>query len=209
MKRLIFCFICVLLFPIFTVHYAKAADWRLPFGLSYASALSEVTDLRYDNLEVEEGYDTPNRFNWPVGFTLQPYYEFNNGLGIGMGFGPAIFSLTGKFSFTNIPVGADLRYTFYKTSETSPYVRVGARYNIASGDYVEGSYPGVFGAIGYEFSRKRTLGLGVELSYDASEIEFEKYTKINFDPEGNFWNYDVGTTKLKPYGIMLSFYTIF
>jgi len=215
MKRQIFYCIFVLSFLISTALSAKADEWRFPLGLAYATALNEVSDLRYDNMKAQ-GFDVNDRFNWPLGFTFQPYYEFDNGIGIGTGFGPAIFSYSGKYSFTNVPVGMDLRYTFFPSSKaspyirnTSPYVRVGARYNIAAGDYVKGSSPGIFGAVGIEFSRMRTLSLGLELSYDASEIKLEKYNRHYLDPDGNFWDYNVGEVKLKPYGIMISFFGIF
>jgi len=215
MKRQIFCCICVLSFSIFTVLPAKAAELRLPLGLSYVTSLNEVTDLRADNLEAK-GYTNVDRFNWPLGFTFQPYYEFDNGLGAGMGFGPAIFSSQGKYSFTNVPVGIDVRYIFFHSpgnspyiENTSPYIRAGARYNVASGDFVKGSSPGAFGAIGIEFSRKRNLSMGLELAYDASEIKFEKYTRHYLDPSGDFWNYEVGTVKIRPYSIMLSFFIDF
>ena len=208
MKRQLFCFICVLSFSIFTALSSYAGDWRFPLGLSYATSLNEVNDLRYNNLDAI-GYDTDDRFTWPVGFTFQPYYEFDNGIGIGTGIGPGTFSLTGDYSFTNVPVGLDLRYAFLKKEINSPYIRIGARYNIAGGDFIIKSYPGVFGAIGYEFSRIRTLGIGIEVSYDASEVEFKKLNKLYYDEEGKFWDYTVGSQKLRPCGIMVSFYAVY
>jgi hypothetical protein len=215
MKRQLFCCICVLSFTIFTVSSARAAEWRFPIGLSFISGLTEISDLRYNNMEAL-GYATTEWFDWPLGFTLQPYYEFDNGLGIGTGIGPGIFALEGEFSFTNIPVGLDLRYIFSHSSNTSLYIkntsfyiRAGARYNIASGEFVKSSSPGAFGAIGIEFNRMKSLGLGLELAYDASEIEFEKFEKHYLDSEGNFWDYTVSTVKIRPTGIMLSFLAIF
>jgi hypothetical protein len=215
MKRQLICCICVLSFSIFTVSSAKAGEWHFPLGLSYITGLGEVSDLRYDNMEAL-GYATTEWFDWPLGFTFQPYYEFDNGLGIGTGIGPTIFSVEGDFSFTNVPVGLDMRYMFSHPSKTSTYIRntslyirAGARYNIATGDFVKSSSPGAFGAIGIEFSRMTTLGLGIELAYDASEIEFEKFEKHYLDSEGNFWDYTVSTVKIRPNAIMLSFFAIF
>jgi hypothetical protein len=213
-KQIIFG-VCVLSFCIVTALSANAGELRLPLGLSYVSSLNKVTDLRAGNLEAK-GYTNVERFNWPVGFTFQPYYELDSGLGVGMGLGPAIFSSQGKYSFTNVPIGMDLRYIFLHSSRnspyienTSPYIRVGARYNLASGDFVKDSSPGAFGAIGIEFSRKRTLSLGLELAYDASEIKFEKFTKHYLDPSGKYWDYEVGSVKIKPYSVMLSFFIDF
>jgi hypothetical protein len=199
MKRLMF--YCCVAFLFLYVIPAQAADWRFPLGLSYASGLSDVKDLHIKNLEVE-GYMVDEKLNWPIGLSFQPYVQFENGLGIGLGIGPMEFVLTNVSSFYNFPVEADLRYTFLKSAKTSPYVRLGARYSIASGDYVKSSSPGAFGAIGFVFNKN----IEIEVAYDTSEIEFKNYVLHR----SNYYDYYVpGTTKIKPYGLMISVMGIF
>ena len=202
MKIVIFCCAFLLSFFQCAIHPVQAAEWRLPVGIAYISGLGDINDLHNDNLEAE-GYTVSSRkFVWPLGITFQPYLQFDNSLGLGLGFGPCMFSLGGKSSFSNIPLGVDARYTLYPSGDTSPYGRVGIRYNIVSGDYVKSSSPSLFGAIGYEFRRNRNLGWGAEIAYDTSKIEFEKYYP---NPTG----YDVGKEKIKPYGITLSIFINF
>jgi hypothetical protein len=75
-----------------------------------------------------------------------------------------------KFSYI-VPVGADLRYTFLRYHDISPYVKVGIRYPIAGGDNLSSSSrPGPYGAVGVEFMRSRRISYGVEFGYDGSEV---------------------------------------
>lgn len=206
MRTVIFYCACVLSFFLCTVLPSQAAEWRFPIGISYISGLNDVNDLHNDNLEVEGYTVSSQNFVWPVGITFQPYYQFDNNYGLGFGFGPCMFSLGGKSSFSSIPVGVDLRYTLNPSSNTSPYARGGIRYNLASGDYVKGSSPNFFVALGMEFRKLRNLGWGFEIFYDASEIEFEKYHLISSDDSGA---YDISTMKLKPYSLTLSIFLNF
>lgn len=201
MKIVIFFYACVISFFHCTVLPAQAAEWRLPVGISYLSGLSDVNDLHDHNLEAEGYTVNSHKFVWPLGITLQPYLLFDNGLGLGLGFGPCMFSLGGEYSFSNIPIGLHLRYIIFQSEETSPYARIGFHYNIASGDYVESSSPGLFGAIGYEFRRNRNLGLGVEIAYDTSKIKFDQYYLNS--------SHDMGTKEIRPYGIILDIFITF
>ncbi|MEW6419128.1 MAG: outer membrane beta-barrel protein [Nitrospirota bacterium] len=125
-----------------------------------------------------KGYDVDTEFAWPVGLTFQPYVEFDNGLGVGMGLGPMMIVATNQDAdFFNLPVNLNLRYSFLPKEKISPYVRAGASYNITSGDYVEGSKIGFLGALGVEFLRKSPVGFGLEVGYDSSEIEFEEFER--------------------------------
>ena len=151
---------------------AMAADWRFPLGLTYASGIEDVVDTYEDNLE-EEGYTVYDTDYWPVGISFHPYVEFDIGLGVGASIGPSMM-IYGDTDFFAVPVGLDARYTFIPRASVSPYVRVGGRTHLASGDYVEGTTPGFFGAIGLEFLRDRSVSMGVEISTDKSEIELER-----------------------------------
>jgi hypothetical protein len=158
----------------------QCAEFHFPVGLSFASGITQVVDKMKDNYFLEDDYV------WPVGLTFNPYMEFANGLGIGAGIGPCIFMVIesrrnddrrnddrgddDSFSYV-IPVGLDLRYTFLKKSDITPYVRAGFRYPIAGGDYFQSGRMGAFGGIGMEIWRTKRISMGFEISYDDSKIE--------------------------------------
>ena len=86
-----------------------------------------------------------------------------------------------------------------KSSNISPYVRAGGKYNMASGEYVESSSIGFFGGVGIEFSRTSKPSWGLEVAYDTSEIELKKYkTTSSFNKE-----------KVKPGDLLVSVFMIF
>lgn len=186
---------------------AIAAEWRFPVGLAYASGFSDVTDRFEDNLKAK-GYIVDTGFDWPVGLIFQPYYQFDNGFGIGFGFGPMMLLVIDSSNsadddtFFNFPINADVRYTFMPSAKISPYVRGGLRYNIASGEYVESSNIGLFGAVGVEFMRKNRVAFGIEMAYDSSEIEFERYHRV-----GGRLSRD--TEDVTPCAFMISCFVIF
>lgn len=192
-RCLVFC-IQLLMVILFASSYAKAADWRFPVGITYVSGFGDLVDIYEDNLEAE-GYFVYSVDYWPVGISFHPYVQFDNGFGVGAGIGPIMF-ITGDTDFFDIPINLDVRYTFIPTANTSPYVRVGARTHSASGDYVEGTTPGFFGGIGLEFLRDRRVSTGIEISYDASEIELER---VRYND----------TENVKPCELMVSVFVIF
>jgi hypothetical protein len=157
-------------------------DFHFPIGISYASGLTDVTDAIETGLENQYGFGV-DTFSIPVGLSLHPYIEFDFGLGVGLSIGPAQFVAievdtygpgfsTSDSSFDYlIPVGADLRYTLFRDRSVSPYARVGFRYPIVGGDYLEDSSPGIFGALGVEFYRNKKVGFGIEFGYDTSEVD--------------------------------------
>ena len=173
MKRrgLVFCMQLVMVM-LFASSSALAADWRFPLGLTYVSGFEDVEDIYVDNLEAE-GYSVYDTDYWPVGISFHPYVEFDNGLGVGASIGPTMM-IYGDADYFDVPIGLDGRYTFIPGASISPYVRVGVRTHLASGDYVEGTTPGFFGAIGLEFLRDRRVSIGAEISTDASEVELER-----------------------------------
>jgi len=156
-------------------------------------------DIMESNKEAE-GYEV-DTFEWPVGISYQPYYQFDNGLGIGIGIGP-IQLIMGDMELYNVPICADVRYKLFIDRSVSPYVRAGLAYNIVSGDYVDSSNPGFFGGIGIEFAQLSAVGFGIEVLYNASEIEMEKYSSRYY------YNYVIKTEEIKP-EVMVSIYAIF
>ena len=161
-----------------------AVDWRFPVGIAYASGIPNVLDaIESQNFALE------NEFVLPVGLVFSPYAEFSFGLGVGLTVGPPSIILidadyydgfnswnTDYASFV-IPIGADLRYAFLRKSNVSPYVRIGLRYPIIAGDFLDGSTPGFYGGVGIEFLRQKRIAFGIEAGYDSSEIEVKSETR--------------------------------
>jgi hypothetical protein len=180
---------------------AEAKGWRLPVGLTYVIGNSDVVDLYEKNLRASGYGVADNNWDFPVGISFNPYYEFGSGFRIGTGFGPmSIIMTTGadeSFYFFNLPLNANIGFTFLPNSSVAPYIRGGVMYNLASGDYVDGTSPGLFGAVGIEFMRNRKVALGVEVAYDTSEIEFVKY----------YGNSSI--EEIKPHEVMISIFASF
>lgn len=182
---------------LFSSHMAQAGEWRFPFGVSYINGADDIRDQLKDNLEAS-GYDVDTVGGLPVGLSFQPYYEFDNGLGLGLGFGPFIYYF-GDVHFWDVPVNVCLRYAVLPKSSVTPYIRVGASYQIADGDYYERSNIGYVGAVGLEFMRNRAVSAGFEIGYDSSEIELEDLRTI--DPNDR--------VKIKPVGFTISIFAVF
>jgi hypothetical protein len=153
--------------------------------------MSHFTDRVFDaalsDLEADGFvFDDPDpRFTWPIGLTLHPYYEFRFGLGVGGSVGPFILgyiSVVGSGGFFGdsferndtffiVPAGPDVRYTLLRGTNASPYVRAGFRYPIVAGDIVGNGRAGSFAAVGVELFRRKAVQLGLEVGYDAWEVE--------------------------------------
>lgn len=179
------------------VGSAEAGDWRFPVGLAYVSGMEDIVDQFEENLEAE-GFITESADGLPFGVSIQPYYEMDSGLGVGIGIGPPMW-IGGDVDFFNLPVNFSLRFAFMNQSNTSLYLRAGVSYNMASGDYVEDSNVGFVGAVGIEFMRKRAVGLGIEVGYDNAFIELEDLTTI--DPND--------TEEFEPVGFTASIFAVF
>ena len=204
MKKISYFFVLLMVVGFF-IKPTYAADWRFPVGLTYINDFGDVVDIYEDNLEAE-GYIVDTSWEFPVGISFQPYVQLDNGFRFGAGIGPTIAFIGDDASFYDIPINVNAGYIFFPSANISPYVRGGLMYHIAGGDYVEGTSLGLFGGIGVEFSRKENVSFGIELSYDTSEIEFEKYSS-----DSNYWwnSYKSGTKDIKPYGLMFSIFVVF
>lgn len=177
------------------IQPAAAGEWRIPVGLSYVGGATEFLDQVEDNLEAE-GYTT-DTFIWPVGLTVQPYYEFDFGMGVGFGVGPLVM-LAGDADATLLPVNASLRYAFLPRAKLTPYLRTGLSYTIASGDFIESSSVGLVGAVGVELLRHKRVGIGFEIGYDSSVVEMED---LKEGPDE--------TKDIHPVGLIISIQAIF
>jgi len=164
-------------------------------GLYYVSGLNDVVDVIEHNLE-ERGYSV-DTFKWPIGLSYQPYYQFDNGLRLGAGIGPAVMTF-GDVDFYDIPLKFNVGYTFFQKNSVSPYIKIGAAYHIADGDFVDGGELGFTSSIGIEFSKSNYLRWGLEVTYDSTELDFEYY--------GNWRR----TTKaVKPAELVIGFFVVF
>jgi hypothetical protein len=183
---------------LFAGSSAHAGEWRFPIGFSYVNGLTDVRSDYRNNLEAQ-GYSVDDDTTRPFGISLQPYVQFDNGFGIGGAIGPYLSIQSPIANFYAVPVGLDVRYMFTPNADSSAYVRVGGRYNVAGGKFVEHSTPGLFGAIGYEFFRKKTVGTALELAYDTSNVTLKNYQ--------NSTNYNNET--VRPSAFMASVFVIF
>ncbi|MBE9504006.1 MAG: outer membrane beta-barrel protein [Proteobacteria bacterium] len=176
---------------------ANAGEWRFPVGLGYAGGFDEIADIYENNLE-KEGYLVEDSSSLPVGLSFNPYLQFDSGFRVGGGMGPMML-IMGDASHFGLPINLNVGFTFLPKSNVSPYVKVGVSHQIASGDYVEGSDPGLLGAIGVEFLRKKAVGFGFEIGFDKSEVELEKKLTATTSK----------MEKVRPVDVVVSFYAVF
>jgi hypothetical protein len=143
---------------------AGASEWRL--GLGYATGLSDVTDL-YENDLRATGQDANVDLKFPVGLAASYTYDWASDFRIDAGVGPA-FSIGGVIDHFELPLIVTAGYNFAPDSDVSPYVRLGAVHHFASGDQYVSSTPGLFAAVGIDFTH-----ITVEIATDQSEVEFD------------------------------------
>jgi len=206
-------FIILVMFSVVSVSgidSVRAADWRFPFGYTFISGVSDMVDVYENNLE-EEGYDVDTTFMGYGGIAFNPYVELDMGLRLGLGLGPAIIVLMNEADHFELPVSANIGWSILPNHNISPYFRGGISYHIASGTYVVESKPGLMGAVGIEFSRKRRVGFGLELGIDTAEIELEK--RRCHEGSSGWYSYcntvTAGTETINSVGTMISVFAVF
>ena len=152
-----------------------ASQWKLEFGVGLLPGISDIVDLHKDNLRQEGNSVSEVGSSLPFGYFIQSHLQFDNGFGVGGGLGPIMLIVgTSDILFVNLPVEFDVSYAYVPASgNLSPYARIGLRKNFASGDYVEASKAGPFGAVGVEFLRKSKVNFAIEVAVDRSKIEFQ------------------------------------
>ena len=170
-RKYFICFLELMMIMLCT-HGARAAHFRFPFGFTNRSGYEKIINTYKENLRAE-GLSPVSEDSLPLALSFSPYIQFDNGCGIGSGFGPFML-IFGDADFIDIPARLELRYTFVPQGNASSYIRTGVSYHITSGDYVKRSNMGFFGAFGVELLRKKKMGFGLEISYDAAEVEIEK-----------------------------------
>lgn len=182
------------------------AGFKFPVGITYSQGAHNVINRLADAYQADwqaqyGGAVTVDKINIPIGLTLNPYYEWNNGLGVGLDVGPTLF-MAGtlkdafggisdtKFSYI-VPVGASVRYTFFNTKNISPYVRVGVRYPFAGGDDIGSPQPGPYASVGIEFWHSKSVGAALEVGYDASKV---KITSVQGSKRTTFAGFTAGVS---------------
>ena len=170
---------------------AQALEWRL--GLSYASGVSDVPDLYEDNLRLA-GREADVDLKFPVGIAASFLYDWTAEWRTDVGIGP-VFAIGGDVKHLEVPLSATMGYNFLPYSRYSPYVRAGVIHHFASGDQYSSSTPGLYFAVGVDFTH-----FTLELATDQSKVEFDRL----FCPAGG--SCTLGTEELNTYDVLASFY---
>lgn len=177
------------------VAASAGSGFRFQFGLAYVNGTREIAD------QLEKSLGAKTSFVWPIGLLIRPEWELGNNFAFGLALGPAtIITIERRYAGLggysdkeynfNIPLGADLRYSFGGTGNVAPYVRAGVRHNLVGGDSFDSGSAGVSGAAGLHFRGASGFGWALEAGYDSSTAK-------------------VGTAKVKPTGFTLSLLTAF
>lgn len=152
-------------------QFVAADQWRYPFGVSYMMSFQKIADNIEQNLIATKSTETdPGAY--PFGISFQPYLQFDNGMRIGMGVGPCMYTL-GNSHYLDLPISVNAGYSFNLSSATAPYFRFGIIQHIITSDYFLSTYPGFIGALGIEFFRNQRVSLGLEILYDNTTIKME------------------------------------
>ena len=170
---------------------AEAREWRL--GVAYASGVSDVADLYEDNLRLA-GFDVDVDLKFPLGIAASFVYDWTTEWRTDIGVGP-VFAIGGDVKHLEVPLSATMGYNFLPYSRYSPYVRGGVIHHFASGDQYSSSTPGLYLAVGVDFTH-----FSFELATDQSKVEFDRLT---CPATGNC---TLGTTELNTYDVLASFY---
>jgi hypothetical protein len=170
---------------------AQAMEWRL--GLSYASGVSDVADLYEDNLRLD-GREADVDLKFPLGIAATFLYDWTAEWRTDVGVGP-IFAIGGDVQHLEVPLSATMGYNFLPYSRYSPYVRAGVIHHFADGDQYDSSTPGLFVAVGVDFTH-----FTLELATDQSKVKFDRLSC----PAGG--SCTLGTEELSTYDVIASFY---
>jgi hypothetical protein len=171
---------------------AQAIEWRL--GVSYASGVKDVADLYEDNLRLD-GVEADVDVKFPVGVAASFIYDWTTEWRTDVGVGP-VFAIGGDVRHLEVPLSATIGYNFSPYARASPYLRGGLIHHFASGDQYVSSTPGLFFAVGVDFTH-----FALELATDRSEVEFDRLTCT-----APSTNCQLGTTELSTYDVLFSFY---
>lgn len=188
MKKLLL--FLILFVPIFSIGGDSEINFSL--GFSYLSNYNKFIDEYRDTILWEFNYT--EGYYLPMGFVLSFNFETKKGFGLDVNFGPITYSYfrvasyvgeeTEGTSVYDIPISISLKYIMFPKAEKSPYFFIGRikHYARASG-FDLWDKEGFLSGVGLRFLTNEDKSIGVEISYDSSELY-------------------VGH-KIKPYGLML------
>lgn len=185
------CFKILVLSSFVLIMNLQAADWRFPIHINYVQGLSKIMDIYTDNLEAQ-GYIIEDKFFIPIGASFNPYLQFDFGLRVGGGIGPAYIGLFGDFTYFSLPLNVNIGYTLFPNGPVAPYIKTGFMYHLATGDYLKESKPGLFAAAGVSFMNNRRVNFGFEVLTDFSELKFDDYSDYYYG------YYGTGTKTIQP-----------
>ncbi len=174
MKKISGVLSCLAMAGLILATSASADEWRFPVGPTFMSGFKKVYDFYKDVEDADSGLMIP------VGISFTPYYEFTHGSMLGLEVGPisAVFmeergsSSSTSVKYWAVPLGFTYGFMFMPSASISPFAKVGVKYHIVGGDYIDKSTPGFYGGAGVEFLRNKMVGISVELGYDSSEVTF-------------------------------------
>lgn len=176
--------------------------WRFVVAPTYVSGLAKVLDIYTNNYE-KAGYSVSDNEGSPIGISFNPYLQKENGLRIGMGFGPLMVVILSApddemATFVALPMNINIGFTTYG----GLFVRGGVSKLNASGDFVVSESLGLVGAVGVELNRKKRVSVGFELGIDTSTVELEK-------TECSSYSCTTTTEKINPVGLTASVLIVF
>ncbi len=178
MKKTTFLLCVLAMSAVLLTGCGTGGGMRWPIGISYVSGYEDVVDQYEDNIVFELQnqrffvIESDDIDFVPIGLSLQPYYQWDDGFRLGVGFGPAMLMYGDRDHF-QLPVSVTAGYTFMPDGPVSPYVRGGPSYHVASGDYVDGSNMGFLGGAGIEFLKSKRFSLALEATYDSAEVDID------------------------------------
>lgn len=152
----------------FSCSASYAGDWKFGAQYAHATGVSDVVDQYKENLRAEGFIVVSDIEPSPVAIGFKSRYETQSGFQVGIDAGP-LFLILGDTSHYEIPIVATVGFSFFQKSTLSPFLRVGASYHIAKGDYVNSSTPGLFASIGTDIGKT----WGIEVAVDQSTVELD------------------------------------
>ncbi len=158
-----------------------AGEMRYQINLSYVDGLNELGDVIEDSWEQEQlddgfAFADADIEVWPVGVSLNPYYQWDSGFRVGPGIGPIVL-VYGDVDHFELPISLRVGYTLNPSASISPYVFAGPSYHIASGDYVDTSNLGIVVGGGVELIKRDHFVMGIEAAYDTAEVDMEDWSR--------------------------------
>jgi len=146
----------------------RAVETDHAFGVSYSTGASDL--FQEIELDVE----------WPIGFSYRPHWNFESGLRIDLGIGPAIVGwgrvstpLFGIYDiYLDVPVSTTVGYNFARERGVNPYLRGGLVVHFIDAEFSgDSTAAGVVGAGGLEWRNRRDLKVFTEVTYDSSDFD--------------------------------------